>query len=90
MPTQGSTTYVVCSYPGMATSEMRSKLRLRTRHPGLNNRMDVLEIFTYDRLDGAKSRIPGVIACTVLSSAGPPMYTLRSLTDAEGTQLWST
>lgn len=51
---KGSTVFVACLYPGVDDSEVRSKLTLRSKQPGLNNRMDVLEIFTYDRNDGSK------------------------------------
>jgi hypothetical protein len=54
--------YIGCVYPGQETSEMRSRLRLRTRVPGLNNRMDVLEIFSYDRQDGSEASLAGTCA----------------------------
>eukprot|EP00892_Ulva_mutabilis_P002722 jgi/Ulvmu1/12450/UM009_0102.1 len=54
---QGSTLYVACVYPGMEHTEMRCKLTLRTRAPGLNNRLDISDLFTYDRRDGSHASL---------------------------------
>lgn len=54
---QGTTAYVACVYPGMEHTEMRCKLRLRTRLPGLHNRLDVGDLFTYDRRDGSHASL---------------------------------
>ena len=56
---QGSTVFVGCVYAGQPSCEMRSKLRLRTRTPGWNNRMDVQEIFTYDRVTTSSVGLTG-------------------------------
>lgn len=51
---KGSQVFVACEYPGNPRSEMRCRLLLRSRPPGLNNRLDMKEIFTYDRVDGSR------------------------------------
>lgn len=56
---QGSSVYVACVYPGSGEAELRCKMRLRTRHPGMNNRLDMQDLFTYDRTDGSRANLDG-------------------------------
>jgi F-box protein 9 len=51
---QGSHVFVACEYAGTLRSELRCRLLLRSRPPGQNNRLDIIQIFTYDRSDGSK------------------------------------
>ena len=58
---QGASLFTCCSYSGTSTSEMRCRLRLRTAAPGLNNRLDVVELFTYDTLGGRRTDHCGAV-----------------------------
>lgn len=61
MHVQGNTVYMACVYPGYEDSEMRCKMRLRTRTPGHNNRLDISDLFTYDRTDGTRATLDSVL-----------------------------
>jgi hypothetical protein len=43
----------------MNASEMRAVLKLRSKLPGHNNRLDVQEIFTYDKLSEVRGELQG-------------------------------
>lgn len=43
------TIYCQVVYPNSRMTEIRSRLRLRSTHAGANNRLDILEIYTFDR-----------------------------------------
>lgn len=64
---QGSQLFVACAYPGRATSEMRCHMRLRTRLPGHNNRLDITQIFSYDRTDGSAVSLDGALRRTIVT-----------------------
>lgn len=61
---QGADVYVACMYPGIPDAEVRCKMKLRSAtnfegNPGFNNRLDVRELFTYDRADGTSVTLEG-------------------------------
>jgi F-box only protein C-terminal region len=62
---------MACVYPGYEESEMRCKMRLRTRSPGLNNRLDISDLFTYDRTDGTRANLASTPLVSIPSPPSP-------------------
>ena len=59
-------------YPNANSTEIRSRLTLRSTVRGANNRLDMLSIVSYDRLDGTASSLAG--ARCGLRQSGMPCY----------------
>jgi len=56
---QGDKVLMKFVYPNVNSTEIRSRLTLRSTVRGANNRLDMLSIVSYDRLDGTASSLAG-------------------------------
>ena len=62
---QGDKLETAIIYPNCATTEIRSRLRLRSTLPGANNRLDVESIMSYDRGDGVLTPVLGEMSLII-------------------------
>ena len=65
---QGDRLFTKVVYPTASSSEVRTRLRMRSTVRGANNRLDILAITSYDRDGGGSSDLSGEAAVT----AQPP------------------
>lgn len=69
---QGDRLFTKVVYPTASSSEVRTRLRMRSTVRGANNRLDILAITSYDRDSGASSDLSGEPA---LAAQSPPNQT---------------
>jgi hypothetical protein len=58
---QGDKILMKVVYPNANSTEIRSRLTLRSTVRGANNRLDMLSIVSYDRVDGTASSLAGAV-----------------------------
>lgn len=56
---QGDKVFMKVIYPNSSSTEIRSRLRLRSTVRGANNRLDLLSIVSYDHADGRAISLAG-------------------------------
>ncbi|GAX83104.1 hypothetical protein CEUSTIGMA_g10530.t1 [Chlamydomonas eustigma] len=54
---KGTMVYIIVVYPNSRSTQIRSKLKLRSTTPGANNRLDIESIVSYDCEDGRESSL---------------------------------
>ncbi len=69
---QGDRLFTKVVYPTASSSEVRTRLRMRSTVRGANNRLDILAITSYDRNSGSSSDLSGEPA---LAAQSPPKQT---------------
>ena len=84
-PVQGDKVLMQIVYPNANSTEIRSRLALRSTVRGANNRLDMLSIVSYDRIDGTASSLAGArrgtqqCAVTVVQPCSPRVNTTVSI-----------
>ena len=75
---QGDKVFMKVVYPNSSSTEIRSRLRLRSTVRGANNRLDLLSIVSYDHADGRAVPLAGI--CYAPPSLLQPLHkmTLRT------------